>query len=148
MDLGIDKNLKIAEKYCFADGGCKKLKGKTDYNERLSICAGCTNYLNKIDLIDLLNHYRATSSSSSSSSSISSSPSIPRTGKGTEQSVTKIKKVLLLYHVDGLSITAIQNKLGLQFRTVKNIVNQSFKNESSNEKVRAVKEELEKDGLL
>jgi DNA-binding NarL/FixJ family response regulator len=137
--------LEIAEKYCFANGGCPKLKGKTDYNERMTTCAGCNNYLNKIDLIDLLNHYRATSSSSSS---ISSSPSIPRTGKGTEQSVTKIKKVLLLYYVDGLTLTAIQNKLGLQFRTVKNIVNQSFKNESSNEKVRAVKEELEKDGLI
>ena len=143
MNLGIDKNLKIAEKYCFADGGCKKLKGKTDYNERLSICAGCTNYLNKIDLIDLLDYYRTTTPTPSSPTS-----SIQRTGKRTEQSIPKIKKVLLLYHVDGLSITAIQNELKLQFRTVKNIVNQSFKNEDSNEKVRKAKEELEKDGLL
>ena len=145
MDLGIDKNLKIAEKYCFAEGGCKKLKGKTDYNERLSICAGCTKYLNKIDLIDLLNHYRATSSSSPS---LSTSSSPPRTGKRTEQSIPRIKKVLLLYYVEDKSLTAIQNELSLQFRTVKNIVNMSFTNEESNKKVQRAKEELEKDGLL
>lgn len=145
MNLGIDKNLKIAEKYCFADGGCKKLKGKTEYNERLAICAGCTNYLNKIDLIDLLNYYRT---QSELPCPMPSSHSIPRTGKGTELSITQIKKVLLLYYVDGKSLTAIQNELGLQFRTVKNVVNLSFKNESSNEKVKMVKEKLEKDGLL
>lgn len=145
MDLGIDKNLEIAEKYCFADGGCPKLKGKTDYNERMTTCAGCNNYLNKIDLIDLLNHYRATSSSSSS---LSTSSSPPRTGKRTEQSIPRIKKVLLLYYVEDKSLTAIQKELSLQFRTVKNIVNMSFTNEESNKKVQRAKEELEKDGLL
>lgn len=143
MEQKLQENLKIAEKYCFAEGGCKKLKGKTDYAERMTICASCNNYLHKIDLIDLLSYYRTTTPTPSSPTS-----SIQRTGKRTEQSIPKIKKVLLLYHVDGLSITAIQNELKLQFRTVKNIVNMSFKNEDSNEKVKRAKEELEKDGLL
>ena len=136
MDLGIEQNLKIAEKYCLNPHGCPKLKGKTDYNEKLAICAGCTNYLNKIDMVDLLTYYHNTSTPPTTHTPT------PRTGKGTELSKYDIERILTLYHIDLQPITRISLECGYSFRTVKNVVNQSFKNSKSNEKVQKIKEEM------
>ena len=143
MNHGFKKNMEIAEHSCLTPGGCPKLKGITDYQERVTKCAGCTNVLNKVDLVDLLNHLHNTSSSPTSTK-----PPTPTTGKGTEQSIWKIKKILTLHYVDLIPITRIASDYGFSFRTVKNVVNQSFKNETSNEKVRRAIDEMKKDGLL
>lgn len=143
MNLGIDTNKKIAEKYCLNPKGCPKLKGKTDYNERLTTCAGCTNYLNKIDLVELLQYYTTNTNTTSTTK--------PRPkkykGKNTELSNTQIKKILTLYS-KGYTRNKIATTLALHFTTVKNAVELGFTNEDGNEKVRLVKEEMVKDGLL
>ena len=144
MNLGFDVNLKIAEKYCLAPGGCPKLKGKTDYNERMTICSGCNNYLHKVDLIDLLNHYYTTSTTNTD---IPSRPTKPPKGKSTELSKTQIKKILLL-SAEGMSKNRIATELKLHFTTVKNVIELGFKNEMANEKVKSVKDEMINDGLL
>ena len=140
MNLGIDTNKKIAEKYCLNPNGCPKLKGKTDYNEKLSICAGCTNYLNKIDLVELLQYYTTNTTSTTT----------PRPtnhkGKSTELSKTQIKKILTL-HSQGYTKNKIATELVLHFTTVKNVIDLGFKNEDANDKVRQVKEEMINDGL-
>ena len=135
MNVGLKNNIKIAEKYCLAPEGCPKLKGKTDYNEKLAICAGCTNYLNKIDLVELLQHYYT-------SSPTTTKPPTPTTGKGTELSKADIKKILTLYHIECIPITRIAQDYGFSFRTVKNVVNQSFKNPTSNKKVEEILKEM------
>ena len=63
-------------------------------------------------------------------------------GKNTEQSITMIKKILDL-NDSGYTINGICKELGLQYRTVKNVLTLGFKNEASNEKVRNVMKELE-----
>ena len=136
MNRGLDVNLKIAESLCLTPGGCPKLKGKTEYQERVSVCAGCNNVLNKVDLVDLLNHLHT------SYSPTTTKPPTPTTGKGTELSKADIRKILTLYHIDLIPITRIAKDHGFSFRTVKNVVNQSFKNPTSNEKVQKIKDEM------
>lgn len=138
MNKGIKTNLKIAESWCLNPNGCPKLKGITDYQERVNKCGGCTNVMNKIDLVDLLNHLY---NSNDDTPTITKTPT-PRTGKGTELSKYDIERILTLYHIDLQPITRISLECGYSFRTVKNVVNQSFKNSKSNEKVRKIKEEL------
>ena len=131
-NVGLKTNMKIAEKYCLSPDGCPKLKGITDYNEKLTKCAGCTNYLNKIDLVELLRElYTPTTTTS------------PTQGKGksTELSKPQIKKILQLYN-DGYSQTRITRELNLPNRTVKNVLTLGFKNELANDKVRACQQEL------
>lgn len=135
MNLGIENNIKIAQRYCLNPNGCPKLKGKTDYNEKLTICAGCTNYLNKIDLVELLQYYTTTPPTTTTRT-------FKGKGKSTELSRTQIREILTL-HRDGMSMTAIQKEMGLQFRTVKNVINLSFKNELANKKVREVIEDMD-----
>ena len=139
MNLGIKDNMKIAEKYCLNPEGCPKLKGITDYNEKLSKCAGCTNYLNKIDLVELLRELHNTAPTSTSSQSKSRRNT---NGKNTELNKSEIKKILEL-NDSGYTINGICVELGLQYRTVKNVLTLGFKNEASNEKVRNVMKELE-----
>lgn len=145
MNLGIDTNLKIAEKYCLNPKGCPKLKGKTDYNERLTTCAGCTNYLNKIDLVDLLQYY-TTNTDTNAPSTTKPRPTNHK-GKSTELSKTQIKKILTL-HSQGYTKNKIATELALHFTTVKNVLELGFKNEDANDKVKQVKEEMINDGLL
>lgn len=134
-NVGLKTNMKIAEKYCLSPEGCPKLKGITNYNERLSKCAGCTNYLNKIDLVELLRElYNNTPTSSPS-------PTHKGKGKSTELSKPQIKKILQL-HNDGYSQTRITRELNLPNRTVKNVLTLGFKNELANDKVRACQQEL------
>ena len=137
MNLGIKDNMKIAEKYCLNPEGCPKLKGITDYNEKLSKCAGCTNYLNKIDLVELLRELHNTAPTSSQSKSRRNT-----NGKNTELNKSEIKKILEL-NDSGYTINGICVELGLQYRTVKNVLTLGFKNEASNEKVRNVMNKLE-----
>ena len=143
MKMSLDEKIAIAQKYCLAPDGCPKLKGKTDYNERLTTCAGCNNYLHKIDLIELLQHYTTTDTPTTTNTT-----TFKGKGKATEQSTTQIKTILTLYHVELWSINKIASELRLQHKTVKNIVNQTFKSEVSNEKVKMVKDKMINDGLL
>jgi hypothetical protein len=144
MNLGFETNKKIAEKYCLAPQGCPKLQGKTDYSERMTICSGCNNYLNKVDLVDLLNHFY---NNNTTPAPAPTKPKKPSKGKSTELSNTQIKKILTLYS-KGNTRNKIATKLALHFTTVKNAVELGFTNEDANEKVRLVKEEMIKDGLL
>ena len=141
--MSLDEKIAIAQKYCLAPDGCPKLKGKTDYNERLTTCAGCNNYLHKRDLIELLQHYTTTDTPTTTNTT-----TFKGKGKATEQSTTQIKTILTLYHVELWSINRIASELRLQHKTVKNIVNQTFKGEVSNEKVKMVKDKMINDGLL
>ncbi len=146
MNLGIDTNIKIAEKYCLHPSGCPKLRGKTDYNEKLSICAGCTNYLNKIDLIELL-HYYASNNNTSTTTPAPVKPKKPPKGKSTELNKSQIKKILTL-HNQGFTKNKIATELTLHFTTVKNVIELGFKNDEANQKVQQVMDELKRDGLL
>ena len=134
-NVGLKTNMKIAEKYCLSPEGCPKLKGITNYNERLSKCAGCTNYLNKIDLVELLRELY------NNTHTYSPSPTHKGKGKSTELSKSQIKKILQL-HNDGYSQTRITRELNLPNRTVKNVLTLGFKNELANDKVRACQQEL------
>lgn len=140
-DLGYKANLKIAEKYCLSPEGCPKLRGIEDYNEKLSKCAGCTNYLNKIDLVILLIelHNNTPTSTSSPSSTFKGK------GKSTELSKAQIKEILIL-DSECYTPTAIANKMKIQYRTVKKVLTMGFKNDFANEKVRKIKEELRLEG--
>lgn len=139
MNRGVKTNLKIAQSWCLKPEGCPKLKGITDYQERVNKCAGCTNVLNKIDLVELLNHLY----NDGTPTTTTTKPPTPTTGKGTELSKADIKKILTLYHIDLIPITRIALEYGFSFRTVKNVVHQSFKNQTSNEKVQKIKDEME-----
>ena len=139
MNRGIKTNLKIAECWCLNPNGCPKLKGITEYQEKVNKCGGCTDVLNKIDLVDLLNHLYH----SNDATPTTTKPPTPKTGKGTELSNVDIKKILTLYHIDLIPITRIAKENGFSFRTVKNVVNQTFKNETSNERVRKIKEKMD-----
>lgn len=138
-NIDLKTKMEIAEKYCLSPEGCPKLKGITDYNERLTKCAGCTNYLNKIDLVELLREFYDNSPTTTTSSTTST---FKGRGKNTEQSITMIKKILTLYHKEGYTQTRIARELHLSHRTVKNVLTLGFKNEPSNEKVRACQQEL------
>lgn len=139
MNKGFKTNMKIAESLCLTPGGCPKLKGVTNYAERVTKCAGCTNVLNKIDLVDLLKQLHTDGTPTTTTTK----PATPTTGKGTELSKVDIRKILTLYHIDLIPITRIASDYGFSFRTVKNVVNQSFKNPTSNEKVKNIKDEME-----
>ena len=102
----------------------------------------CTNVLNKVDLVDLLSQLH------NNDTPTTTKPPIPTTGKGTELNNSEIRKILTLYHIDLIPITRIASDYRFSFRTVKNVVNQSFKNETSNEKVRRIIDEMKNDGLL
>ena len=141
MNKGFKTNMKIAESLCLTPGGCPKLKGVTNYAERVTKCAGCTNVLNKVDLVDLLSQLH-------NNDTPTTKPPIPTTGKGTELNNSEIRKILTLYHIDLIPITRIASDYRFSFRTVKNVVNQSFKNETSNEKVRRIIEEMKNDGRV
>ena len=138
-NIDLKTKMEIAEKYCLSPEGCPKLKGITDYNERLTKCAGCTNYLNKIDLVELLREIYDNSPTTTTSSTTST---FKGRGKNTELNVSQIKKILTLYHKEGYTQTGITRELKLSHRTVKNVLTLGFKNEQSNEKVRACQQEL------
>lgn len=134
MDLGNRTNLEIIKKFCLVDGGCPKLSKCKDYTERVKVCSQCIDKVYKFDMVEILRELYATPTYTK--------PTPPRTGKSTELSKGKIKEILLL-HKDGLNINQIATELHLQFRTVKNVVNKSFKNSLANEKVEEVEKELE-----
>lgn len=136
MDLGNKNNLNIIKKYCLVDGGCPKLAKCKDYTERVKVCSQCIDKVYKYDMVEILRELYATPTSPPK-------PTPPRTGKGTELSDREIKDVLLLYR-QGNSINKVSEELHLQFRTVKNVINKSFKNESSNRKVEKNEKELDK----
>lgn len=141
MNRGIDINMKIAECWCLNPNGCPKLKGITEYQEKVNKCGGCTDVLNKIDLVELLNHlYNSTECTPTTTDT---KPPLPTHGKGTELSRSDIKKILTFYHIDLIPITRIAKENGFSYRTVKNVVNQTFKNETSNEKVKKIKDEMD-----
>ena len=134
--MTIKEKMQIAERFCLRPEGCPKLKGITDYNEKLTKCAGCTNHLNKIDLVELLRElYHNTPTSTSSPSS-----TFKGKGKSTELSKTEIKKILELSD-SGYTMTGISRVLGIQYRTVKKVLTLGFKNEYANDKVRTVMNE-------
>ena len=138
MDLGNKANLSIIMKYCLADGGCPKLKKCKDYTEKVQVCSQCIDKVYKFDMVEILRELYGDKGSTSTPAK----PTPPRTGKGTERSTTEIKRILDMYHNKGMTINQIRKELHLQHLTVKNVVNMSFKNETSNEKVRKVKEEM------
>ncbi len=133
MDLGNKTNLDIIKKFCLVDGGCPKLAKCKDYTERVKVCSQCIDKVYKYDMVEILRELYATPTSS---------PLPPGKGKNTEQSVAQIRKILSLYHYEEWSINKIAKELHLQHLTVKNVVNCSFKNECSNQKVQNVKNEM------
>ena len=141
MDLGNKDNLEIIKKYCLVEGGCPKLRKCKSYQEKVQVCSQCIDKIYKYDMVEILRELYGNQGTTPTK------PVPPKTGKGTEKNITQIKKILLL-HKDGKSINKIANLLHFSHRTVKNVVNMSFENESSNEKVKRAREELEKDGLL
>lgn len=141
MNLGLENNKKIAEKYCLNPQGCPKLKGKTDYNEKLTICASCNNYLNKIDLIELLQYYTTSTAPSKPQRKA------PYKGKSTELNKPQIEQILL-YDKDGWTKNKIATEMRLHFTTVKNVLELGFKNDLANEKVKKIIDEMKNDGLL
>lgn len=136
MDLGNKTNLDIIKKYCLADGGCPKLKKCKDYTEKVQVCSQCIDKVYKFDMVEILRELYGDKGSTSTK------PTPPTTGKGTELSTAKIRLILDYYHNQGMSINQIRQELHLQHLTVKNVIYQTFKNETSNEKVRKVKEEM------
>lgn len=141
-DISIKTKMQIAEKFCLSPDGCPKLKGITDYNEKLTKCAGCTNYLNKIDLVELLRDLYNTTPTTSTSST---SSTFKGKGKSTELSKAQIKEILIL-DSECYTHTAIANKMKIQYRTVKKVLTLGFKNDLANEKVKRIKEELRLEG--
>lgn len=137
MDIGNEKNLQIIKKYCLADGGCPKLKKCKSYTERVQVCSQCIDKVYKWDMVEILRELYANQGTSQPKP-----PTPPKTGKGTELSTAKIKLILDYYYNQGKSVNEIRKELHLQHLTVKNVINEGFKNESSNEKVRKIKEEM------
>lgn len=142
-DMTIKEKMQIAEKFCLRPEGCPKLKGITDYNEKLTKCAGCTNHLNKIDLVELLRELYHNTPTSTSTSSPSST--FKGKGKSTELSKAQIKEILILDD-ECYTPTAIAKKMKIQYRTVKKVLTMGFKNDFANEKVKRIKEELRLEG--
>ena len=138
MDLGNKNNLEIIKKYCLADGGCPKLKRCKDYTEKVQVCSQCIDKVYKFDMVEILRELYGDKGSTPTPAK----PTPPRTGKGTEQSTAEIGRILDLYYNEGLNMNQIRKELHLQHLTVKNVINESFKNPTSNEKVRLVKEEM------
>lgn len=133
MDLGNKTNLGIIKKFCLADGGCAKLRKCKSYTEKVQVCSQCIDKVYKYDMVELLRELYATPKSSA--------PIPPKTGKGTELNKSQIRNVLDL-HKSGKSLNFIATELHLSFRTVKNVVNRSFKNSKANEKVEEVWKEM------
>lgn len=140
MNMGIPKNLEIAQAFCLNPKGCPLQKGCKTYDDRQQKCSACRNKLEKVDLVDLLNYFYTTSTSDTSHKPIPHT-----TGKSTELSKTQIKNILIL-HSQGYSINKISVKLHLQFRTVKKVIEKGFKNQNSNLKVEEVEKELRLEG--
>ena len=138
MDLGNKTNLDIIKKYCLADGGCPKLKKCKDYTEKVQVCSQCIDKVYKFDMVEILRELYGDKDSTPTHAK----PTPPTTGKGTEQSTAEIGRILDLYYNEGLNMNQIRKELHLQHLTVKNVINESFKNPTSNEKVRLVKEEM------
>ena len=138
MDLGNKTNLDIIKKYCLVDGGCPKLKKCKSYQEKVQVCSQCIDKVYKYDMVEILRELYGDKGSTPTPAK----PTPPRTGKGTERSTTEIKRILEMYYNKGMNINQIRKELHLQHLTVKNVVNMSFKNPTSNEKVRLVKEEM------
>lgn len=138
MDLGNKTNLDIIKKYCLADGGCPKLKKCKDYTEKVQVCSQCIDKVYKFDMVEILRELYGDKGSTPTPAK----PTPPTTGKGTEQSTAEIGRILDLYYNEGLNMNQIRKELHLQHLTVKNVINESFKNPTSNEKVRLVKEEM------
>lgn len=138
MDLGNKTNLDIIKKYCLADGGCPKLKKCKDYTEKVQVCSQCIDKIYKFDMVEILRELYGDKGSTPTPAK----PTPPTTGKGTEQSTAEIGRILDLYYNEGLNMNQIRKELHLQHLTVKNVINESFKNPTSNEKVRLVKEEM------
>jgi len=141
MDLGNKTNLEIIKKFCLVEGGCPKLRKCRTYEEKMAVCSQCIDKVYKYDLIELLRElYAATPTTSSPA------PTRNKSGKSTELNKVQIEKILTL-HNQGLTINKIAVELNIQFRTVKNVINQSFKNEDANLKVKEILEDMQKDGL-
>ena len=117
-NIDLKTKMEIAEKYCLSPEGCPKLKGITDYNERLTKCAGCTNYLNKIDLVELLREIYDNSPTTTTSSTTST---FKGRGKNTELNVSQIKKILTLYHKEGYTQTGITREFSLSAISFKSL---------------------------
>lgn len=133
MDLGNKVNLDIIKKFCLAAGGCSKLRKCKSYTEKVQVCSQCIDKVYKYDMVELLRELYATPKGSA--------PTPPKTGKGTELNRSQIRKILEL-HKMGNSLNYIATELHLSFRTVKNVVNRSFKNERANQKVEEVWKEM------
>lgn len=133
--MPLTQKIELAEKCCLNPAGCPFQKDCITYEDRKQKCSNCKNVLDKVDLVELLKYFYTSTPSSTHSKRTSA-------GKSTELNSTEIKNILLL-HKDGLNINQIANELHLQFRTVKNVVNKSFKNSLANEKVEEVENELE-----
>lgn len=145
MDLGNKNNLEIIKKFCLVEGGCPKLKKCNGYQEKVAICSQCIDKIYKYDMIELLRElYNPTTTTTPTPPTTSTRST---TGKSTELNKIQIEKILVL-HSKGSTLNRIAKDLNIQFRTVKNVVNQSFKNEKSNQKVKDILEEMQKDGLL
>ena len=133
MDLGNKTNLEIIKKFCLAAGGCAKLRKCKSYTERVQVCSQCIDKVYKYDMVELLRELYATPKGSA--------PTPPKTGKGTELNKSQIRNVLDL-HKSGKCMNSIATELHLSFRTVKNVINRSFKNSKANEKVEEVWKEM------
>ena len=133
MDLGNKTNLEIIKKFCLAAGGCAKLRKCKSYTERVQVCSQCIDKVYKYDMVELLRELYATPKGSV--------PTPPKTGKGTELNKSQIRNILEL-HKNGKSLNGIATELHLSFRTVKNVVNRSFKNTKANKKVEEVWKEM------
>ena len=133
MDLGNKTNLEIIKKYCLAVGGCSKLRKCKSCAESVQVCSHCIDKVYKYDMVQLLRELYATPKVSA--------PTPPKTGKGTELNRSQIRNILELHKSDK-SLNYIATELHLSFRTVKNVVNRSFKNERANQKVEEVWKEM------
>ena len=142
-----EEKMKILRTYCLKPGGCSALTGKTEYDERKTLCSRCNNYLLKIDFLEIIQELQKEIEELKNSDSNQSSPRIKNsnpTGKSTELNKADIRRILTMY-ADGYTINKIHDELHCSNTTVKNVVNQSFKNEKANEKVRLVIEEMKND---
>jgi len=134
MNVGIEKNLEIALVFCLNPNGCPLQSDCKTYDDRQQKCSACRNKLEKVDLVDLLNHLYKNGGCGKKANRVYK-------GKNTELSKVQIENILSL-HSDGYSINKISEELHLQFRTVKNVINLSFKNALANEKVQNIKNEM------
>ena len=120
----------------------KRVDPQKTYNERADICAGCTKLLRKVDVFRLLDFYYDESKDTRQyADAEKQKKEFYGKGKATELNKAQIRKILQCY-LNGASIYRITKDMQLQHRTVKNVINRSFKSQASNEKVEEVYREL------